>query len=699
MIRGRQREVTATVRSISTWILSLPTSFRLGILVIVLASLVGGVRTAAGVVMQVADGRTPEYTRRVEDWSWTYAFANKCATSMFPRAHIVFVNPVVGSGDQVPDVLEFDPDASEFAYPLHPRSVAVKWDLASLWIPQPDETDYVALWSAAGFRSAAARAAAADEEAMLRTTYPSGLVCSYADGEGDHGVVYAVSQAAVAATSAEPAEVVQPDLARPYGSLASLLKAYLGLASLVAIGLLIVSTLVPQGLPRSLRVALAFPVGCLAAVLELAVFSLLGLSWSFAALAIPNIVLAGALLAMQGDLRLQLVSVLRSLRGLPGQVQNEVQNVTWSLDLTGLALLVVVVMCLMVAAPFGLPVTDGFSSGYSKALMFWVDGSILNFYQRAQDLFYSQPTHPPFVALLINWLYLAIGGVDEHATLILWPAMFGAIVATVYATTRSFVSRRAALWATLVVVLAASDVTDAVNHFGYADLPLAMFLLAGVGAIWLWAARSNLSWRLAVLGMALLAGAAWTKEEGIVSGPVALVVLTVVATQRWRAGMKGAWRAPVLGALVFLLVVAPIGYLRAAYPAPEVIVHASGLGNAGSRLPVIVVGFAARAVQHWYMPLALVGLGLWWLRPRRTGVPLPGALILAVIVVVQLGADGAGIAVNTFEVHDEMSWAAGRLVTQLSPVVFVGALALWCVLIAQAGGHANAREDSGRRRP
>jgi hypothetical protein len=114
------------------------------------------------------------------------------------------------------------------------------------------------------------------------------------------------------------------------------------------------------------------------------------------------------------------------------------------------------------------------------------------------------------------------------------------------------------------------------------------------------------------------------------------------------------------------------------------ILHASSLPDVvGGRLPIIVLGIGARIIQHWYFPLAVLLLLFWHLRSRRitarslaeTPFWLP-----AVIVVGQVAADVMAIGFNPLEVHDELAQAAGRLLTQLSPIVWLTTIGLYSTL-------------------
>ena len=198
---------------------------------------------------------------------------------------------------------------------------------------------------------------------------------------------------------------------------------------------------------------MSLPIGCLAVAFELASLSIAQVAWSPFALALPWVVLAAWTgIACRRELAKTGHRLLSANWNLGGTA------FLHSLDRPGAAILLGVGGLLLALAPLGLPAMDGFSAGYFKARFFWANAGIIPFYQNAGDLFYAQPTHPPLVALTIDWLYL-ITGVNEHATLILWPTLLCSSVMVFYALLRSLTTNRIALWATVAFVLSASDVT------------------------------------------------------------------------------------------------------------------------------------------------------------------------------------------------------------------------------------------------
>ena len=144
----------------------------------------------------------------------------------------------VGPGETAPQVLEYDPDASHFAYALVPRAVSVRWDLSSTWLPEASDGDYAALWDETANRGESQRAIAAQERQLLDTRFPTSVVCTYNDELGNRGRIYAISSLASSAGESRLAVEPSEPLARPYDSVVTTMSAYLAVASIWVVGAL-----------------------------------------------------------------------------------------------------------------------------------------------------------------------------------------------------------------------------------------------------------------------------------------------------------------------------------------------------------------------------------------------------------------------------------------------------------------------------
>jgi hypothetical protein len=646
--------------------------------VIVIAGVAGPAQLATTVRSTTTQAQLPEFQRRLTQWDRTYGFGSTCTSELLPDAMVTLVNPYYGFGEAAPASLPFDPDTSAFAYPLLPRIVNVQWDLSHEWSP-PHTADYVAVWQQTEYRSSAAQAAAKAQLDLLAGRSSSRLVCTYEDETGGVGTVYAVSDRALAASG--PAAVARSSssgagvtglLAAPYASPLRQVQVYVLLFALWLVGSLVVVAVGGRALPARVLVGLAFPVGCVAVVIQLAILSFVHVRWGSGPLLLPWCALAVGLALLHKPWRR--ASAIRP----PVMTAGE-----WST----LAAIIVSGIVLLVLAPFGLPMRDGFAA-YFKAASFLQAESIVPLYEHAQGLFYIQPTHPPFVPLLLDWLSMFSGTIDEHATLVLAPAFLCSLAAVFYVLVRSIAKRQVALWCTLALIVFSFDlIYIAEVDFGFSDLPLALLMLSGIGVLLLWSGPRARSMGLLAIGALLMGGAAWSKEEGIVSGGVAFVMMAILA---WLSPARRSgtwWHGPLVFSGTWLLVLLPLLAIKLLFPAPSTILQAAGLGYVLDRMPVIVIGFTLRSVQHWFLPFTAVGVALWYLQKRRLlahGIAQVGFWAPVVVIAAQVGADMLAVGLNPTEVHDEVSGAAGRLLTQLTPLAYLAAVNICATALFKA---------------
>lgn len=146
------------------------------------------------------------------------------------------------------------------------------------------------------------------------------------------------------------------------------------------------------------------------------------------------------------------------------------------------------------------------------------------FYQaRSLDLNYIDAHHyyPNLVPLLLSYLYLCLGQVNDHLAQGLFPLWGALLLAVLYSLLRRMgLKRTGALGVT--VFLALNGTVFLVHlYIAYADLPLAYFALAGAGLVYLRLSGQAPRESLALTAF-FLAGLAWCKYEGL---PLGLTIL------------------------------------------------------------------------------------------------------------------------------------------------------------------------------
>jgi hypothetical protein len=340
-----------------------------------------------------------------------------------------------------------------------------------------------------------------------------------------------------------------------------------------------------------------------------------------------------------------------------------------------------------------LPSSDGFQMYYFKAMAYFADQNATSYYALAKSLSYTIPAHPPLIPLDITWLSLFIGRIDEHSSLLLWPALWISLLAICFLFARALSSRRIAIWITLSLALFGL-VTSGATRGGFTDMPLAVYIAAFGFIVLLWAQSPSHSERLAVTAGLFLGAMALTKEEGLIAALVAFVVLTTIIALQWRLN-RWSWAevAPRLRsvgviAVVGLLTLLPWLIVRWRYPIPELLVsqdHSSPL-TLVERLAMSVAGLALRVLVFW-APIVLIAVDWIITRGRtltwRSALSLTVPTFLGALILFMLIADAAGMAVNSSAISDEIMHTATRLLMQLTPLVFVLSALLWAGLLRQ----------------
>ena len=679
----------------------------------VVASLAGLGYLLMGLPGFVSTVRSGETAERVFAWGPIDGFAEACAAQVSQSGRVMLIDPTGTTTGGVTYGLAPDvslADEQTFTYRMYPRAVTVVGHVPQPLVPASDQTDYIAVWArgpsltpASAIQQAAAAARTA--QATLRGTDSTKQVCTYRDALGDQGVIFAVSpvalsRQAVAGQSSAAAMVTNQSAPTSASTAAAYVWTLLGLLALWVIGLLIFACMPGGAFPRGFAAAAALPVGCFAIALELVITSLVRVPWSWPWLAIPWVVL-GLGLAWRHREGVWQPHTWLDVWHLARAVWSSLAPDEWS----AAALLAAVSVGLWVGAPLWLPYGDGLNFTYFKARAFFVDGGMVSYYAHASTLVFSLPAHPPLLPLVVTWFYLLIGHVDEHATLLLWPALFSSMIAGFYALLRAEVRRRTALWCSVGLVLIASNLAQSALWPSYADMPLAVYLLLAGGLLWTQAPLGSARRAPLIVTGILLAAAAMTKEEAVPAALIVLIAAPLLSAVHRRGRLlpglaKGWWRASFWAGSVFVLAYVPWLVFHQLHPTPEITVQTS-VSNwkvETQRMLVILLDLSTRVPLRWGAALSLIvgWIVLHWGRGRAAIGAIAGrAWFLAVVIVLQVGVDVAGMATNPNDIHLEIAWTAGRLLEQLTPLVFLGASAMWPTLLA----HPSKTRPDSRAKP
>jgi len=657
-----------------------PAAGRLAAAAVAVAALLGLASVASAAAQVVSQAGQPELAQREATWGPVYGFGVACAARLRPGAGVLLVDPT----DTLQPPYPGEPrdadwnDQDHFAYAVAPRSVTELGHQPAGWDPAAAGQPYVAVWRQVAWRTDAERAAAAQAATTLATSPSASLVCQYVDPAGDRGWVYGVGPRTGA--GGDPVEL------RGASAWADYPRVVLALACLWLIGLVLVQLLAGRHVTAGGAAALALPVGAFAAAAQLLVYSEAGVGWSALTLAPPWLALGGAaawlLRSRIGAWRPR--SPVEAWRTLPAA-----QRLAYG----ALASLVLVVA---VTAPLSLPYSDGINFYYSKAKDFFLEGSVVPYQLRAHELPWTAPGHPPLVPLVVVWQYLFVGGVAEHASLLLWPALLASALAAFHAFARERLAGPVAAWGTLAFALVASGLTVAAIRGSYSDLPLAVELLAACGLLATWAGSRGRGAGLPAVAGLLLAAAALTKEEGLVLAGAVIAALIVALLLRRPAALLERWPALAVLVTVFAVASLPLLLLRAWYPHPELTVSGHVLGAGLPRTAAVAfTGLAARAALRWFAVAAVVGAMVVGVGParRRLAARLDrGLWFLALTIAAAGGVYWAAMIADPLDTVAELSRTSGRLLDQVLPLPFLAAAWLGAALVASRGDGAPQRD-------
>jgi hypothetical protein len=632
----------------------------------------GAYRYATALPDRVQQASLDEASRRQTSWSPISGFAQACATNVPNPARVLLMDitdrplvtdPTTRTGPAAfgaPDDVDW-PNQAAFTYAVYPRSVVSLGHLPPDFQIADLTTPYVALWDQADYRSGAARADSNAAHQQLAGSPHLGIICSYSDRFGDSGWMFAVNGALAPVAPGGPG---------PQSLTASGLGlTVLGLVVLWAIGALILGTLGVSILSPGLWAAAALPMGCVAVTLQMLAFSVSGIRWSLAALLFPWIVPAALIAWRRPTWLRRLLSWRFRLSGFDRY------------EIIAIAGLIGSLVVVAGASPLALPQSDGFNLYYLKANAFFTDSGVLPFYRHASELLFSFPAHPPLIPLIVTWLYLFIGHVEERSTLLLWPALYVSLLGTLYVLVRSHASRHQALWYVLVASLVASGLRVEATGSGFTDMPLALFLLLGAGCLWLWAG-SNRTWVLPVAGGIFLGAAILTKEEGLLGTGAALAASPLLTWVRGKFRWGVLWPGLLAGATAASVASIWIT-LRLTYRLPVLTIDLGAkLGSVGHRLLPAFTGLGLRAgLQVLLTAVVIAGVIVVRRRPSLRQIFDGRFQFLAAMVLALVAGDVLALAMTPVEIGHQVSITAGRLITQVMPLILLALMQPWRVLL------------------
>ncbi len=281
-----------------------------------------------------------------------------------------------------------------------------------------------------------------------------------------------------------------------------ILRLFLGLAGIFALGYAVLAALLPRpGAFRLLeRTALGFGIGTVILTLWMLALTWHGVQFGLGLILGPLLALASVLLLSPRG-RAAVGHDWRSLRLRPHP-----PLAGWDWLFLGL-LGAVFLFAALRAALYPMWAWDAIATWGCKARIFYTS--------RGLDLtcIDAHNYYPNLIPLLLSYLYFCLGRVNDHLATIIFPLWGGLLLVLLYAfAIRLGLGRRQALGLTAFFAL---NGTVFIIHLyiAYADLPLAYFALAAAGLLTLWLGDATPRGSLG-LSAGFLAGMAWCKYEG-----------------------------------------------------------------------------------------------------------------------------------------------------------------------------------------
>jgi hypothetical protein len=292
----------------------------------------------------------------------------------------------------------------------------------------------------------------------------------------------------------------------------------------------------PAGLSRLERHAVGFGLGVLIITLWMLTLGLLGFSFHLPLILGPLLIPALLGLIWQTSRR-QGWANASSLVEAPQNQKPKTKDLLSHFDWLFLGLLgILFLFATLRAVLYPMWTWDALATWGFKAKVFYLEQGLDLSRIKAHNYY------PNLVPLLLTYLYLCLGQVNDYLVKLVFPLFGAALLILVYSLLRQGgLGRTESLGVT--AFLALNGVTFITHLFiAYADLPLAYYTLGAVGFTCLWLHQAGPGGSLP-LAAAFGAGMAWCKFEGppLAATIVLAALLTLLWLKNWRRLPALAW--------------------------------------------------------------------------------------------------------------------------------------------------------------
>lgn len=248
----------------------------------------------------------------------------------------------------------------------------------------------------------------------------------------------------------------------------------------------------------------SFGTGIGIIALQLIIYSCLAVPWNVFNLFIPWTIIFFLFLALKPKF-------------LYGQIKFK-----FSFNLISLTSLLLIfslfLYCTFEAQLRPLSAWDGWAIWLFKAKVFFVDKSI-----NPNHTIYFENSYPHILSLIITFLYLVIGSVNDRVVLLIYPAFYIFLAGLLFFSLSRKIGTEKALLSTFLLISS----QDIIRHAGqwdagYADLPLGYFIFASVVLLEKFIKNKNM--KNLILLQVFLAITSLIKNEGL---PFSIIIETI----------------------------------------------------------------------------------------------------------------------------------------------------------------------------
>jgi hypothetical protein len=382
-----------------------------------------------------------------------------------------------------------------------------------------------------------------------------------------------------------------------------LVRLILGLAGILVVGFLLAAWLAPA-FTRLEQAAAGFGLGALVITLWMLALSGFGQCFTLPLVMAPPLALVGGLwLGKKVSGRMRQQQKPQQTAALP-QNPPPAPYGFWDwmwISLLGVLFLFVVARAVM----YPVWAWDAIAIWGFKARVFYLKGAV--------NLcgFEAHNYYPNLVPLLVSYLYLWLGQVNDYLVKLVFPLWGAAFLAMLYGMLKRLgLTRTLALGVTTFFAL--NGITFITHlHIVYADLGMTYFALGAAGFMYLWLA-GDAPPRTLPLAALCFAGLAWSKFEG--PPLAATILLAAVLTLLWL-------RPPRLGRRLVSLIW-PVAGLLLGYLPWKLFALSQGIETGSDH----ILGF------YWTQLFqAIPALGLGLINPTLFGILWPTALLALVL--------------------------------------------------------------------